>query len=299
MAETKIKTVCALCLHLVSNVVTDPAQSVTMDDFYQTLQYFLTRHIDKNIINIVQKARKKRAFMFKHFMFKILFQIEPIPFSLYNPDIAWLYANGVVDEVEGDTDVTVPLYKKVLVTAFRPLFNGEARYYITSPHDTLGQYLSNDGLELNALLEEYRAYVQRRGFRAFDQENLREAAFHYSLDGFLNFFIERLGGQTFIEVPSGRGRVDILIRYQQHSYIIETKRFTDNTYFKRGKAQLAAYLKSEGLTEGYYVVFSNIHRQTDTLYSEEIIEGKQIFTHIILINFEQPSRLPVPEALKE
>ncbi len=52
---------------------------------------------------------------------------------------------------------------------------------------------------MNALLEEYRAYVHQRGFRAFDRENLREAAWHYSLDGFINFFIERLGGQTYIK----------------------------------------------------------------------------------------------------
>jgi hypothetical protein len=29
------------------------------------------------------------------------------------------------------------------------------------------------------------------------------------------FFVERIGGHTFIEVPSGRGRTDILILYQK------------------------------------------------------------------------------------
>ncbi len=86
-----------------------------------------------------------------------------------------------------------------------------------------------------------------------------------------------------------------MIRYQDKSYIIETIRFTNITHFKRGKAQLAAYLQSEGLAEGYYVVFSDIHREADDLYAEEWIEGKRIYTHIILINFDQPSRLPVPE----
>ncbi len=287
--------VCALCLHLVTTVVPDMQQPVTMAAFYQTLQFFLTKHLSKNIINVVQKAREKRAFMFK-----LLFQAEPIPFSLYDPDIAWLSAHGVVDEVEGATEVVVPLYKKVLITAFRPLFNGEVQHYLTSAHDTFSQYLTaTGGLNLNALLEAYRAYVRRRGFRAFDTENLREAAWHYSLDGFISFFIHQLGGQTFVEVPSGRGRIDLLIRYGEQLYLVETKKFSTLTAFQAGKGQLVAYLHSEGLTEGYYVVFSNLHTETDELYTEEVIEGKQIYTHIVLTHFTPPSRLPVPETLKQ
>lgn len=154
-------------------------------------------------------------------------------------------------------------------------------------------------MNINVLLETYRAYVRRRGFKAFDTDHLKEGAWHYSLDGFLNFFVEQMGGQTFVEVPTSRGQTDILIRYRQQSYIIEVKRFTTNTYLKQGKGQLIAYLKSEGLSEGYYVVFSNLHTEEDTLYTEEVLEGKRIYTHIILTNFSQPSKLPVHKGLKE
>ncbi|MDM8528719.1 AAA-like domain-containing protein [Anaerolineales bacterium HSG24] len=304
--ETVIKTiyenthgqpglVCALCNHLVTKVVPDKNQPVTMGDFYPTLQFFLTKHITNNIINIVQKARQKRVFMLK-----LLFQPQPIPFSMYEPDIAWLHANGVVDDVDGYVDVLVPLYKKVLITAFRPVINGEAEHYLTTARDVLGDYITEDGtgLNVNALLKAYRAYIRRRGFRAFDTENLKEGACHYSLDGYINFFIERLEGQTYIEVPSGRGRTDILIRYRQRTYIIEVKIFSDDSYFKKGKGQLAQYLKSEGLDEGYYVVFSKIHTEDDKLYDENIIEGKRIYTHIIRTKFDRPNETGVPIELK-
>ncbi|MCP4697181.1 MAG: hypothetical protein GY862_10070 [Gammaproteobacteria bacterium] len=110
------------------------------------------------------------------------------------------------------------------------------------------------------------------------------------MDGFIHFFILRLGGQTYMEVPSGRRRTDILIRCQGQSYIIETKIYSDDTYFKRGKGQLAAYLKSEHISEGYYVVFSNLHTKKDELFTEEFIEGKRIRTHIIPTRFEQPNQ---------
>ena len=117
-----------------------------------------------------------------------------------------------------------------------------------------------------------------------------EAACHYSLDGFLNFFIEQLGGKTYIEVPTGRGRVDILIRHRGKSHVIETKLYTASTAFERGKRQLALYLDSEGLEEGFYVVFSRVHSDKDDLFAVEMVEGKRIHTHIVPIDFEAPSK---------
>jgi hypothetical protein len=102
-----------------------------------------------------------------------------------------------------------------------------------------------------------------------------------------------------VEVPSGRGRIDLLIRYGEESYLIETKLFTTLTAFKSGKGQLVSYLNSEGLAEGYYVVFSSLHTETEELYTEEVLEGKRIYTHLILTHFTPPSRLPVPESLKQ
>jgi hypothetical protein len=286
--------VCALCAYLVGKLVTNRSQAVLMEHYLKAQQHFLTERFDKNIINIVQKARSRR-----HFMLKLLFNEEPLPFSIHDPDIAWLYANGVINKGNGNTEILVPLYQKALITAFRPSINGETQYYINSPHETINQYLTENGeLNVKALLTEYRSYVRRRGFRAFDTEHLKEGAWHYSLDGFINFFIQCFEGQTFVEVPSGRGRTDILILHRNKRYIIETKRFVNNYYFKQGKGQLAEYLKSEGLKEGYYVVFSKIHTEQDELNSEELIEGKRITTYIIPIQFEQPSRVSVPEELK-
>jgi hypothetical protein len=287
--------VCALCSYLVGKLATNRHQPVMMEHYYQAQQHFLTERFDKNIINIVQKARQKR-----HFMLKLLFDDEPLPFTVDDPDIAWLYANGVVDNRDGYVAIPVPLYAKRLIKAFRPLINGEKQYYINSLSETLNKYLTEAGkLNVNALLTEYRAYVRRRGFRAFDTEHLKEGAWHYSLDGFIYFFIQRLGGQTFVEVPSGRGRTDLLIRYQEQSNVIETKVYSDETYFKKGKGQLAEYLKSEQLEEGYYVVFSNLHTEKDKLLEEELIQGKRIYTHIIPTQFEQASRVTVPEELKQ
>jgi hypothetical protein len=88
----------------VEKLVTRRSQPILMEHYYQTQQHFLTEMFDKNIINIVQKAREKRTFMLK-----LLFNDEPVAFTVDNPDIAWLYANGVVDNWNGNVDILVPL----------------------------------------------------------------------------------------------------------------------------------------------------------------------------------------------
>ncbi len=283
--------VCALAADLVETVKNS---TVTMDDFLVTLNDFLKSKYDKNILNIVQKAKEKKAFMCR-----LLFDEEPIDFSVDVEDIAYLHANGVIENIAGHVGMLVPLYSKRIIMAFRPVLNGERRHYGFEANETFDAYLKSKGLNINAILNKYRQYVRRRGFKAFDTKHLKEAAWHYSLDGFINFFIEALEGQTFIEVPSGAGRTDILILYQNHRYLIEVKVFTNNTLFKKGKAQLAEYLKSENLDEGYYVVFSNVHNDENTLYFEEQINGKQIYTYIICTNFPTPSNLPVPKQITD
>jgi hypothetical protein len=283
--------ICALAADLVEKVPQN--QTVTRDDFFKTLNYFLKSKYDKNIMNIVQKAKEKKAFMYR-----LLFGEEPLEFSVDVEDIAYLHAHGVIDNLENQVGILVPLYSKRIITAFRPIFNGERKYYGLKASENFEDYLQGNGLNIHAILKKYRQYVHRRGFKAFDTENLKEAAWHYSLDGFINFFVEALEGHTFIEVPSGAGRTDILIVYQQHRYLMEVKVFSNNTLLKKGKGQLAQYLKSEGLAEGYCVVFSHIHTDDDVLYSKEEIKGKKIYTYIICTHFPTPSRLPVPDELK-
>lgn len=276
--------VCALCHYLVNEKVPDHSQPVTMTAFYATLKHFLTDRFDKNIVNVVQKAFEKRDFMLR-----VLFSNVAIPFTVHDPTIAYLFAHGVIDNVDGSVDVAVPLYSKTLLTAFRPAINGEADHFV-SAHDNFREYVVDGKLNVNAILNRYRAYVERRGFHAFDTEHLKEGAWHYSLDGFINFFVEQLGGDTFVETPTGRGRTDLMILYGGRKTIIETKIFLTLQRFEQGKQQLADYLTTEGLTEGYYVVFSNKHSKDDPLYFDEIIHGKRIYTYLILTRFDRPSR---------
>ena len=275
--------VCALCAHLVEKIDADRPKPIALDDFHEAVKTLFATSFADNFSHIVQKADSQ-----KPIVMRLLFTDYPIFFNIEHPDIVFLYAHGVVKNVDGKVGILAPLFKRLLVTAFRPASNGETGYYV-SAKDNFSVYLQNDGLNIKAILQQYAAYVTKRGFRAFDVEQLKEGAWHYSLDGFINFFMESLGGQTFVEVPSGRGRTDILILFRGKKHIIETKIFSHLGYFEKGKRQLAEYVNSEGLAEGYYVVFSSKHGKDDMLEQDEIIDGKRIITLIIRVKFERPS----------
>jgi len=283
--------VCGLCRHLVEEIALDKNKSVSMKDFYKTQDFFLTEKFDKNVMNIVNKAKQK-----KDFMLKLLFTGKETPFTIDDENISFLYAHGVIDKNKnGFVEIPVPFYSKRLMTAFRPIMNGELDHFVNNIHENFDELIVNDEIDIKGIIKKYDAYVRRRGFKAFDRKNLKESACHYSLDAYCYYVIERTGGHIFAEVPSGRGRTDILILFKDKKYIIETKIYTDKSKFEKGKYQLAEYIKTEELSEGFYVVFSNQHTNNDKLYFEEIIEGKKIYTFIICANFKIPSKISIPE----
>ena len=109
-----------------------------------------------------------------------------------------------------------------------------------------------------------------------------------------------LSGFMHIEVPTGRGRMDIIIIHNRQKYIVGTKIWRGDNRYQAGKKQLAAYLSSEGVAEGYYVVFD--HRQDPEPGSPpvtgkgrvetETVEGLTVRSYIIPVMQEPPSRFP-------
>ena len=105
---------------------------------------------------------------------------------------------------------------------------------------------------------------------------------------YLDQFITSVNGAMYIEVPTGRGRMDLLILHKGRKYIVETKIWRSEQRYTQGKQQLTAYLATEGVTEGYYVVFD--HREApEPLTETETIDGLTIRSYVIPVVQERPS----------
>ena len=82
--------------------------------------------------------------------------------------------------------------------------------------------------------------------------------------------------------------MDLLILHNGKKYIVETKIWRSERGYAKGKQQIAAYLSTEGVTEGFYVVFD--HREAPEPRTEtETIDGLTIRSYVIPVVQELPS----------
>lgn len=256
---------------------------ITLAAFHKTLDAFLRVYVDKNIANVVNKAKQ-----YPEIMKQILFD-GPVNYTAYNDRIAYLQVNGVIVDDQGVCAIPVPIYKKCLYQTFKPLLNsnGEVRYF-KDPFVDEAVFLDTEGnLDMELLIDRYAGYIRQRGNIIFSGEKASEGIYHYNLDAYLTSYASVFGGWVFPEVPEGGGRVDLLVMQGSKRWIIEVKRFLTVRRFEHGKKQLATYLKRSGLMQGYYVVFSDVHSEESK--DRTVIDGLEIISWILPVKTQIPS----------
>jgi len=257
-------------------------ETVGLQSLYLTLDDFTEYYIDKNIANILAKAK-----LFPETVEEILFD-EPVPFKITQEDIGILYANGVIDrDPEGNCTIPIPIYKKALYHHFKPKTNGERKHF-KSPIETYKKYIDERGLlDVTKLMRRYIDYVKNRGNIIFSQGKASEGVYHYNLDAFFSTYAEFADAKCFVETPAGGGRVDLLLVQAGKTDIIEIKRYDTDSY-EKSQGQLKAYLDRSGVSEGHLVMFSEYHEQES--YEKAEAEGKTLHLWVV------PVKRPVPSA---
>ena len=142
---------------------------------------------------------------------------------------------------------------------------------------------------MEALLNNFQAFIARAGFRILQVPDTPQGYVgQHLLYAYLDHFVRIVGADMFLEVQTGRGRIDLLLLHNLRKYIVETKIWEGPRYYQSGKKQLAAYIKLEGAVEGYYIVFD--HRQNPEPRAEtEMVDGVTIRSYVIPVMQEKPS----------
>ncbi|SHE30584.1 AAA-like domain-containing protein, partial [Marinitoga hydrogenitolerans DSM 16785] len=256
---------------------------ITEKHFEKTLYDYMRVYIDKNISNIINKAKKE-----KELMMKILFEPNNVEFNIYDENIKFLYLNGVIDNCEGICCVKVPLYYKALYARFKPQINGEKSQM--KPFDeSIKKYINKDGsLDLNKLMKRYIEYIKSRGAVMFKGRNYYEGVYQYNLDQFLSLYVEAADGKVYPETQIGGGRIDLLINLNNEEYLIEIKANIDEDQYEKSKKQIKEYIKRKGLKEGWLVIYSDTIKDFEYITEEE--NGIKLNIWFIKTNFENPSK---------
>ena len=256
-------------------------ETLTMTHFAKAHKQLLSEG-NTNIDHLRTNVRRNRRFE------KILLQIASYESGLpFNPDdtlMNELATYGVIAEgTDGMCEIVNPIYQHRILQIFKPTFNGLENAYF--PEDTgvnFIDYLTPAGrLAMGALLNNFQAFIARAGFRILQvPDTPQEYVGQHLLYAYLDHFVRIVGAAMFLEVQTGRGRIDLLILHNQRKYIVETKIWEGPRYYQAGKKQLAAYLKLEDAVEGYYVVFD--HRQNpEPRVETESVDGLTIRSYVI------------------
>ena len=259
-----------------------------------SLEHFATAHQrilrepHTNIQHLITNIRRDRRF--ERLLLKIASYDEGEDFNLDNERISELATYGVIAEGrDGMCQIANPIYLYRILRTFKPLSNGLEQAY--APEGAGSQmYLTADGhIRMDLLLDNFRDFIARVGFRILEvPETPQEYVGQLLLFAYLEQFVKQLGGLLSLEVPTGRGRLDLLVFHRGCKYIVETKIWQGAASYAAGKRQLAKYLTLERAAEGYYLVFDYRQKPVPRVETEEI-EGRTLRSYVIPIVQKRPS----------
>ena len=261
-----------------------------------TIAHFAKAHTqllgeaNTNIDHLLTNIRRNRSF--EHLLMKITAYETGIPFTPDDDIISELATYGVIAKSSDRMcEIVNPIYQHRIMQAFKPIVNGlEQEYFTENTSVGFTDYLTSEGgIDLESLLDNFQAFIARVGFRILQvPDTPQEYVGQHLLYAYLDYFVRVVGANMFLEVPTGRGRMDILIIHNTRKYIIETKIWEGNKNYQAGKKQLAAYLKLEDVMVGYYVLFD--HRKTPEPFVEtETVDGVTLRNYVIPVMQKPPS----------
>ena len=276
------------------------AQLLTQDMYIPetetvSLTHFAAAHatvlVEDNVNIQHLRANVRRNPRFESLLMNIALSDKGVLFTFDNEVMSELATYGVIARgTDGMCEIVNPIYLYRILRTFAPLVNGlEADYYL---EDTPGgsHYLTADGqLRMDRLLENFRDFIARVGFRILAvPQTPREYVGQRLLFAYLEQVVKAQGGVMYLEVPTGRGRMDLLVVHRGRKYIIETKIWQGAASYAAGKRQLAQYLTVEQAAEGYYLVFDH-RQQPHPRVETEHIDGQTLRCYVIPVVQERPS----------
>ncbi len=252
-----------------------------------------------NIEHLTTNIRKNPRF--ENVLMRIMERDEGVDFNMDDDIISELATYGVIKKAsDGMCEILNPIYLYRIMRTFKPTVNGLENQYLPGGGDEgFFNYLKPTGqIDMEALLNNFRDFIARAGFKILQvPDTPQESVGRHLLLAYLDQFVKIVGGFMHIEVQTGRGRMDIIITHNQQKYIVETKIWRGDSRYQTGKKQLAVYLNTEGVKEGYYIVFDH-REQPEPRTETEMIEGLTIRSYVIPVMQELPSGIVSTHRMK-
>ena len=234
----------------------NPGKERTIDlsvweDVYQNA---LHKEWNNTVLNLIKKAQGR----YPEYVME-LFARSDLHFSIRADWCIYLYLNGIIDEAtitdsSGKKSMACrfssPFVQNCLFDAFtKKLIDDRLPILALEPTDRITDVLNQSALDLAALIDRYKNYLNRlkaRGLNPWKEQprradmRLTEAVGHFHLYSWL---LQAVGGYCVVspEFPTGNGRVDLHVKCGEKFGIIEVKSFKDLASLDQWVVQTAEY----------------------------------------------------------
>ncbi|MCP4109250.1 MAG: hypothetical protein GY749_27615 [Desulfobacteraceae bacterium] len=240
----------------------DISRPTGAEDFEEVFEAAVNVLPNNNILNIISKARQVP---YKEMVLDMFRTDEKIRFRYDNPDISFLYMNGVFDrEKVGNIGNYVRFSSPFVQKRLFNCFSGDLFGYtgkLLEPFEDLSDTFTGDGLNIRGLMRRFENYLKKnREWLLKDapvRKDLRifEAVYHFILYQYLTSFLGMRHARVWPEFPTGNGKIDLIISYMGTTYALELKSYTDETGYSEALDKAAFYGKELELLEVSLVFF--------------------------------------------
>jgi len=259
-------------------------QPITLDVFQHV--YIAATDIlpNSNILNVLSKAKQTP---YKNVVLNLFKTGEQILFKFDDPYLNYLYMNGVIDrDVSEESAYQVkfacPFVQKRLFNYFaRELFDYTGK--LREPFENLSAILAPEGLNIKNLMTRFEVYLkQNRAWLLKDapkRKDLRiyEAVYHFCLYRYLYDFLRPEGAHVYPEFPTGNGKIDLIIQYQDIRYGLELKSYRNEREYHRALKQAAKYGKEYHFPEIWLISFVEyVDNATRQKYEKEYVDQETL-----------------------
>lgn len=254
-------------------LVTKTAQEWTPPDVNKATNLILREPNNANFDTVLKNLEQYPEL--NDLVYRIVINAETIDYTDYTFVINLGVIHGILARSEmGKVMIHNRIYRELIGNMMIGTWR-TTHLHVPTPLDFRNPYLlPQNGLNMENVLLNFQTFMKQQ-FSSKDREFLEK-------DGRLIFlaFLKPIingSGHDFKEPQvSEEKRLDVVVTYYQHQYVVELKVWYGTAAHERGVVQLADYLDRLGLQTGFLVIFDHSKRKS---WKSDWIEvnGKRIF----------------------
>jgi len=207
-------------------------------------------------------------------MYDVLILGKRRSFSYDNPTIGMAYQYGYI---KSDRRYSVVVFNKIFETRISIYFvtkNEQSKLHQRT-NEVFHDIATDDYFNMELCLEKFATFFNREIFPTKEKE-LLEIQYRISFLSYLKPLLNGIGHFHYESGLSDERRMDLVVNYGRHEYIVELKRIFAKSDRTDGLEQLLGYMDSRGADVGYYLTF-DFRKKSESKVEWLEMEGKRIF----------------------